>query len=365
MTVAYRIFFLLTFTLTLGACGDPTGSRGGFLGGTNRDPQIGLVLDSAGGSLLLFKLGDLSQTVSIDLATSAGATPVDFAVREGDTAKAAVALGSAGSVALFSIDPDISPVSQFAALPGEAFAAAVAFVNRDTVLAADASTGTVAQIAFEGGGGTIVRTVPVAPGPREILVALDRAYVLSGNGAGMGVITVLNSHTLEVIATIPTGGRNPRDMAFGSADRLYVIHAGDPGSEGSLSIISPLRAELRETIPGMGVNPSRIYIDARRRAYISSRAYGTIIWDIGRRQFLHGRGPDNPVCESPCNGATDAHSNEGGDLYQLTPGDSGPSLVRIWDYQDGTDEGYQVPRSGPESIPAGAYATQLQIREFD
>lgn len=362
MTVAYRILFLLTFTLTLGACGDPTGSRGGFLGGTNRDPQIGLVLDSAGRSLLLFKLGDLSQTINIDLGAIPGAAPVDFSVWR-DTA--AIALGSAGSVALVSLNPDEPAANQLATVPGGGFITAVAFVNRDTVLAADSTSATVAQIVFGNGGGAVVRTVPVAPGPRKMLVALDRAYVLSDNGAGMGVITVLNSHTLEVIATIPTGGRNPRDMAFGSADRLYVIHAGDEDSEGSLSVISPLRAELRETIPGMGVNPSRIYVDARRRAYISSRAYGTIIWDIGRREFLAGRGPDNPVCGSPCNGATDAHSNEGGDLYQLTPGDSGPSLVRIWDYQEGTDEGYQVPRNGPESIPAGAYATQLQIRDFD
>jgi hypothetical protein len=235
-------------------------------------------------------------------------------------------------------------------------------VNQDTVLAADA-TGTVAQIAFENGSGTTVRTVRVAPGPRKILVALDRAYVLSDNAGGEGVITVLNSHTLEVLATVPTGGHNPRDMTFGSADRLFVINAEESPLGGSLSEISPLRAELRETIPGMGRDPSRIFADPRGRVYISSRAYGTIVWDLRRREFLEDHGPDKPVCDAPCLGATDARSNEQGDLYQVIPGDGGTSLVRVWSYQEGV--GYRNPDGGPASIAAGAYATRIQIRRFD
>jgi hypothetical protein len=361
MTVAQRILFFLVLALSLGSCRDPLGVRGEFLAGTRRNRQIGIVLDSAGRSLLLFQLGNLGEQRPLALPEAAASTPADFAIREYD---AAVALGDAGAVALvdLAVDSGDRRADRLAAFPGRGRVAAVAFVNRDTVLAAD-TTGTVAQIAFGDGGGSVLRTVAVAPGPRKILVALDRAYVLSDNAGGEGVITVLNSHTVEVLATIPTGGRNPRDMTFGSTDRLYVLNAGVAPLGGSLSEISPLRAELRETIPGMGRDPSRVFADGRGRVYISSRAYGTIVWDLRRRDFLEDHGPDRPVCDAPCRGATDARSNEQGDLYQLTPGDGGASLVRIWSYREG--EGYRNPDEGPASIAAGAYATRIQIRRFD
>jgi hypothetical protein len=113
----------------------------------------------------------------------------------------------------------------------------------------------------------------------------------------------------------------------------------------------------------MGLNPSRVYADARGRVYISSRTYGTIVWDVRRRNFLEDQGPNRPVCDNPCRGATDARSNERGDLYQTTPGGDGQSLVRIWNFQEG--QGYRNPDEGPESIAAGAFATRIQIRRFD
>lgn len=361
MTVAQRILFSLVLALSLGSCRDPLGVRGDFLAGTDRNRQIGIVLDSAGRSLLLFQLGNLEERRPIALPGGAAATPVDFAIREYD---AAVALGDAGTVALIdlAVDSEDRRADRLAAFPGGGRVAAVAFVNQDTVLAADA-TGTVAQIAFVDGAESTPRTVAVAPGPRKILVALDRAYVLSDNAGGEGTVTILNAHTLEVLATVATGGRNPRDMAFGSADRLFVINAGETPLGGSLSEISPLNAELRETVPGMGMDPSRIFADPRGRVYISSRSYGTIVWDIRRRGFLENHGPDRPVCDAPCRGATDARSNEQGDLYQTIPGDGGASLVRIWSYDEGV--GYRNPDDGPASIAAGAYATRIQIRRFD
>jgi hypothetical protein len=361
MTIAQRIFLPLILALSLGACGDPLGIRGEFLEGTSDNRQIGIVLDSAGRSLLLFQLGNPERQESINLPGNGAATPVDFAIRNYD---AAVALGDAGAVALvdLAVDSNDRRTDRLAAFPGGGRVTAVAFVNQDTVLAADAA-GTVAQIAFADGVGSTARTVAVASGPRKILVALDRAYVLSDNAGGEGVVTILNSHTLEVLATVPTGGRNPRDMTFGSVDRLFVINAGETPLGGSLSEISALHAELRETIPGMGRDPSRVSADARGRVYVSSRAYGTIVWDLRRRDFLEDQGPDRAVCETPCRGATDARSNEQGDLYQLTPGDGGASLVRIWSYREG--EGYRTPGNGPASIAAGGYATRIQIRRFD
>ncbi|CAN5828673.1 hypothetical protein BH23GEM5_BH23GEM5_06540 [soil metagenome] len=360
MTLAQRIFLPLVLALSLGSCRNPLDVRGEFLAGTSRNRQIGIVLDSAGRSLLLFQLGNPERQESINLPGNGAATPVDFAIRNYD---AAVALGDAGAVALvdLAVDSNDRRTDRLAAFPGEGRVTAVAFVNQDTVLAADAA-GTVAQIAFADGVGSTARTVAVASGARKILVALDRAYVLSDNSGGEGVITVLNSHTLEVLATVPTGGRNPRDMTLGSADRLFVINAGESPVGGSLSLISALNAELRETIPGMGTEPSRVFADARGRVYISSRAYGTLVWDVRRRDFLEDHGPGRPVCDAPCRGATDTRSNEQGDLYQLTPGNGGASRVRIWSYREG--EGYRNPDDGPASIAAGGYATRIQIRQF-
>lgn len=350
MNAVPRFVFLLIAVAAFGACRGPTDSRGGFLG----RGEIGLVLDSAGRSLVMFQLEEPTATQTVSLPAS----PADFAVR-GDYA--ALALGDAGSVALIDLDqedPDRA-ADRFAAFPGRV--SAVAFTDTATVLAANATSSTVALIRFGAEGAPVQQTAQVPPDPRKILVALGRAYVLSSNNAGEGVITILDAGTLEVLGSVRTGGTNPQDMAWGSADRLYVVNAGNGVSPGSLGIVSPLTPELVETVPGMGISPTRIFVDKRRRAYISSRVFGTVVWNTERGEFFAQASPQTPLCAAPCAGATDAHPSENGTIYQTLAGNRA-GQVQVWRLGENDDD-RDVYRPD-ELIAVGAPATAIQIRKF-
>ena len=348
MTVL-RELVLVTAILLLGACRDPTGSRDGFLGGNGESRDIGLVLDSAGQALILFQVGNPEVTRPFALP----APPTDFDVLEDS---AAVALGDAGTVMLIDLDsddPDRRP-DRSAAFPGRL--SAVAFVGPNRILAANETSSSVGLIEFDETGGSLRQSVPVPRGPRRILEALGRAYVLSDNGAGQGVITILDTRTLEVIGTVPTGGADPQDMAWGSADRLFVVNAGTGPADGSLGVVSAITPELLEVVRGMGTRPSRIFVDTRGRAYLSSRVTGTVIWDTERNEFFAGHGPANPLCPSPCPGAVDAAPDGDRNALQALA-EPRAGQVQVW-----RNEGDSYDDAGVFTLGVGP--TALQIRRF-
>ena len=358
MTAVQRSLILLSTVLGLSACDDPVQPRDDFLGGVEGNRQIGLVLDSAGAALELFKLGAPNETARIPLGSGPGTVANGFAVRN-DTAL--VALGNPASVALVELEQvgsGAAAVVKRFAFPAGGSANSVAFVDDTSAIAVNSETGEVGRFSFGETG--IRQTVRVVGSPRKVLVSLDRAYVLSATGSG-GVITILDPYTLEPLGSVPTGGIDPRDLALASADRLYVVHAGDADTPGSLGVVAPLTPALLETIPGFGTAPDRIHIDPRGLAYISSPVYGTVIWDTREREFFRGRGPDNPLCADPCRGATDARPNEQGDVYQTSAAGPDPARVYVWDRQDENAQGYSLIEP---IMLAGMYPIAVQIRRF-
>lgn len=361
----FRTSLVVAFgAFTLAACdNDPVRVRDGFLGGTTDNPQIGLVLNSVGGSLNLFQLGNTNERVEIPLGT--GTTATAFSVRAD---LAAVPLGDAASVAL--IDLADQRIARYFIFPS-GNATGSAFVNDTTVLAANLLTNQVGRFTRNQQGDTIRQTAPVAQAPSSIVVERGRAFVLSSRFNfqtfaydGTSVVTVLDPANLQTLDTLETGFVGAADAAVGPDGLLYVIHSGgfDPNTfapgEGVLTVIDPATLRVTSTVRNVGRGPSSITIDERGLAYISGYGLGTLVFNTRTRTFV--RGPDNPVCardaQGGCRGAPDAAVSDNGDIYQAIPVyPAGPSWVYVF-----RAPGYVLA----DSVAAGADPTAVEVRRF-
>ena len=120
--------------LAAAACGSDSVTNPaarGFLGGTAANPQVGVVLNSTGRSLVLFQLGNPTTTETVALSTSSTASPVGFSLRG---RRAAVPLGNAASVAL--VDLNAAAVTRYFTFPSGNTTGS-AWVDDSTVLAAN------------------------------------------------------------------------------------------------------------------------------------------------------------------------------------------------------------------------------------
>lgn len=358
---------LAALTLALAACEDAdiVQPRPGFLGGTPEDAQIGLVVNSLGRSLHLFQLGDPEIAVEIPFGASSDITPVGFSVRD---QRAAVPLGNAASVAIVNLE-DQSIERFFLFASGNATGSA--FVNDTTVLAANLLEDRVGRFTLGQASDTIRQTVAVAQSPTAIVMANDRALVVSSlydfvtfQPSGRGVVTALDPQTLQVLGTVQTGGESPTDAALGPDGLLYVIHSGrfdpvtfQPLSSGVLTLIDPRTLSVVANLDGFGEGPGSIHIDERGLAYISGYSFGTLVWDTRTRRFV--RGPDNPVCvrvAGACRGAASAVANRDGDVYQANPSyGTVPSWVYVFDAP-----AYTLT----DSIAAGTDPTAIRVETF-
>lgn len=340
---------------------DSTGpAGGGFLGGAPGDPEIGVVLNSTGKSLLLFQLGRPDSTRQLALGTSSTVTPTGFSIR---ARRVAIPLGDAASVALVDLDAmNIKRYFVFA----QGNATGSAFVDDTTLVAANLLDNYVGRFTVAQASDSITDTVTVAPAPTAVAVTGGRAYIISSNvdadfnSLGNGIVTEINPATMQVVGSVETGGTNATDAAVGPDGKLYVVNTGDYASPGSITIIDPSTLDVEGTISGMGIGPGAISIDANGIAYISGFFFGTIVWNTQSRTFV--RGPDDPVCApiagGGCRGAFASTSNTAGALYQAFFGSASQGLSPyVFVYSPGS---YTLT----DSITVGSGPSALAIRTF-
>lgn len=360
MNILRRTSLVAFGMLTLAGCdNEPSRAELGFLGGTETDPHIGLVVNSNGKSLTLFQAGSPTTTREIPFGSSELITPTSLAVRG---TRAVVPLGQTASLAL--VDLQTQTIPRIFLFPG-GNATGAAWVDDKTVLAANLIDDYVGRFTVDQAGDSIRQTVRVAPAPTEIVVHNGRALVISSNldarfkPLGNGVVTAIDPRTLQVIGTVQTGGTNPTDAAIGPDGLLYVVntHGYD---KGSLTIIDPATLRVSAHLEGFGAGPGSISFGRDGRAYISGFFFGTLVWDPKTRQFV--RGPDNPVCAKlstgACRGAPDADTDRDGNLYQVFFGSARRNLSPwIFKYRAGT---YELV----DSIAVGQGPFAIEVERF-
>lgn len=333
-----RNILLVTAAVLLAACnGDSTESERPFI--LDGDGEVGLVVNSTGKSLTLFRTDDPAETRQIPFGASSSVTPTGLAVRG---RYAAVPLGNAASVAL--VDLEELRVTRFFLFPG-GNATGAAFADDTTLLAANFQADYVGRATVGQAGDSIRQRVSVAPAPTDIVMAAGRAAVISSNldenfqTIGNGVVTFLDPRTLQLQGTVRTGGTNPTDAAAGPDGRLYVVNTGDYVSDGSVTVIDAQSMQAVRTVPGFGPGPGSIHVDAAGLAYVSGFFTGTVVWNTRTGEFV--RGPANPLCAplpgGRCRGAFAATTDVQGNVYQAFFGSAREGLApNIFVYRAGT-----------------------------
>ena len=332
---------LLAAALLAAACDrDPSGGERPFI--LDGDDQVGLVVNSLGNSLTVFRLGNPADTRQIPFGASASVTPTGLSVQG---RRAAVPLGNAGSIALVELE-ELRISRFFVFTSGNATGSA--FADDTTLLAANFQEGYVGRVTLGQASDTIKHTVQVAPAPTAIKIAGGRAAVISSNldlaqrfypPRGNGVVTFLDPRTLQVQGVVETGATNPTDAAVGPDGLLYVVNTRDYVADGSVTIINPQTMTVVATVGGFGAGPGSIHIDAAGLAYVSSFGAGTVVWNTRDRTFV--RGPNNPVCArlpgGACRGAFDATTDVQGNVYQAFFGSASKGLAPyVFVYRAGT-----------------------------
>ncbi|MEP7347973.1 MAG: hypothetical protein ABI877_22080, partial [Gemmatimonadaceae bacterium] len=332
----------------------------GFLGGTESDHEIGVVVNSLGKSLTLFQLGSPTTQRQIPLGTSSTITPIGFSLRG---RRAAVPLGNAASVALINLETG-AILRYFTFASGNATGSA--FADDTTLLAANPTLGSIGRALVGQTSDAIVTSVLVAPQPTAIAIIGSRALIVSANldenftPIGNGIVTALDPKTMRVLGTVETGGTNSSDATVGPDGLLYVLNTGDYVGEGNLTIVNPITMQVVTTVEHMGVGPGAISIDANGLAYISGVFSGTLVWNTRNRLFV--RGTDNPVCaklpNGTCRGAFAATTSASGNLYQLFFGSPSQSLAAYaFVYRAGTF-------ALTDSIAVGSGPAAIAVRRF-
>ena len=305
------------------------------------EARVGLVVNSTGKSLTLFRVED-GETRQIPFGASASVTPTGLSVQG---RRAAVPLGNAASVAL--VDLEQLAVTRFFVFP-QGNATGSAFADDTTLLAANFQNAYVGRVTLGQANDTIKQRTPVAPAPSAIRMAGGRAAVISSNldvtqrffpPLGNGVVTFLDPRTLQVQGVVETGATNPTDAAMGPDGLLYVVNTRDYAADGIVTIINPQTMTVVANVGGFGAGPGSIHIDARGLAYVSGFFTGTLVFDTRNRTFV--RGVDNPVCaklpSGQGRGAFDATTDVQGNVYQAFFGSAKDGLApRIFVYRPDT-----------------------------
>lgn len=357
---------LATASLVLmAACGDnatgPTPS--GFLDGTATDPGIAITISSSTRSLILFQAGAPAERREIALGASSQITPSGVAVQG---TRAAIPLGNAASVAIVDLETG-TPTRFFTFTDGNA--TGVAWVDENTLIVANQSTGVVGRIRLAQVGDAIAETVAVTEFPTSVVVSNGRVFVVSSNlddafqPVGNGVVSEIDPATLQVVRTFEVGS-NPQFGALGPDGKLYVTNSGSFGmNDGSLSVINLVANTVEAAIPGFGDFPGPISIDMQGRAFISGFGVGTIVWSTVSGTFI--RPPGNAVCapltvgNAPeCRGASGAMIAPNGRLYQAFFGSASSNLpAQIFVY-----DGATLALVDSVAVPLGANG--VEVRSF-
>lgn len=310
---------LLVAALAFAGCdGSSTDVDLGFLGGTDAEPEIGLVVNSTEQSLTLFQVGNPTVQRQVSLGANQLISPTGFAVRG---TRAVVPLGQAASVALINLQTQA--IERFFTFPS-GNATGSAWAGDNAVLVANLTGNYVGRFLVDQPRDSITqRSTQLVPGPTDIEVVGQRALVVSSNydlvnfKARQGTLTALDASTLQVLGTLPVG-LNPTDATLGPDGLLYLLNTGDYVAPSTLSIIDPQTLRLVATEERLFPGAGSISIDRNGIALISSFGAGTLAYNTRTRQFI--RGTDNPICartaEGRCRGASDATADARGNVYQ-------------------------------------------------
>lgn len=360
LTFDRRAAAALVGALALAACDsdNPFKPELGFIAGTRENQQIGVVVNSTERGLTLFQLGNPAEKRQVALGSSSLITPVGLSIRG---SRAAVPLGNAASLAV--VDLQAQKIERYFILPGGNVTGST-WVDDRSGLVANTIADYVGRFSLDQVGDTVKQRVPVTPAPTEIVMAGDRAMVVSGNLSdaytplGNGMVTALNPTTLQVLGTVSTGGLNPGSAALGPDGLLYVLNTEDYVKQSSVTIVDPRTLQVVANVPGFGTGSGKIRIDRAGLAYVSNFFSGTLVWNTRTRQFL--RGPDNPVCaKTPagaCRGAADAEAASDGTLYQVFFG-SKQYAPQVFVYRP---DSFQLA----DSVSAGQGPFSIEIRKF-
>ena len=332
----------------------------GFLGGTSSNHEIGLVVNSTGKALTLFQLGSPTTQKTIAFGASTTISPVGLAVRG---RRAAVPLGNAASVALIDLVTQTA-TRFFTFASGNATGAA--FVDDTTIIVANPTLNVVGRFTTGQAADAIgTLSAKIAPQPTAIVISGTRALIVSSNldanfaPIGNGIVTAVDTKTLQVLGTATMGGTNSMDAALGPDGMLYVVNTADFVAS-SLTIVNPSTMQVISTVPDIGGGAGAISIDSNGLVYISAFFGGTTVWDTKTRAFI--RGTSNPVCAKiaagGCRGAFAATTNAAGDVYQAFFGDSRAGLAPyIFVYKAGTF-------ALTDSISVGQGPAAVAVRTF-
>ena len=330
-----------------------------FLDGTVGDPQIGIIVNSGGNAVRLFRLGDPDERRDIALGASSAVTPTGISIR-GETG--AVPLGNAASVAV--IDLRSRQIASFF-LFESGNASGSAFVDDTTVLVANQQTDQVGRFVLGQAGATITDLVPVTEFPTSVVAFNESvAFVISANlddnfaSAGDGVVTAIDAVGMTV--TVETGGTNPQFGVMGPDGMLYVMNTGDYASPSTLAIIDPGALERVQVVGGFPAGSGHVHISEDGTLYASAFFAGTVAWDTATRTFV--RPGSDPICAplegGGCRGAFAAHTAADGSLYQTFFGSTREGLPpQVFRYEPGS---YALA----DSIDAGSGPVGLEIRSF-
>lgn len=285
--------------------------------------EVGVVVNSIELSLTVFPVDSPTATRTIGLAQAG--SPVGLALRG---RLAVVPLGFISAAAV--VDLATESVRTIP-LPDNSGATGVAFVDDSIVYVANPSLNTVSVLNVA--AGTAGPEIPVGVFPHAIVVVDGRAFVLNAEldadfqPARPGRVSVIDTATDSVVATIALSGLNPAAGALGPDGRLYIINSGSYGqTNGSLSVVDPATLAEVEHYTGFGAFPGAIAFDSRGRAYVASFFYGIAVWDAAADSFV--RPPSDPLVVQG-NGVSSAVGFDSADrLYSLVPGDcQAPSVA--------------------------------------
>jgi hypothetical protein len=285
------------------------------------DPvAIGVVLGSVDISLTVFPV-DL-PTVTRTIGLGPAGTPVGFAVR-GNTA--AVPLGTAPGVAV--VDLLTETVTQTVGLPQGSGATGIAFVNDSIAIVANPGLNSVTSINVRSGAAG--QTVDVGVYPTAVAIVGDRAFVVNANlvnfaPTGPGTVTVLETGTLAIVATITLTGVNPGSVAAGPDGNLYVVNSGNfSAGDGSVAVIDPLGLTEVADYTGFGDFPSNGTFGPAGIFYTTSFSYGIAAWNPTTQTFV--RSPAEAIEPGGTPSSSGVGVYDDGSVYALAPTCSGPS----------------------------------------
>lgn len=280
----------------------------------NEPIEVGVVVGSVDLSLTVFDVDSPSMSRTVGLG--ADGSPVGVALRG---SIAAVPMGIAP--VLVVVDLSGTPSTSSIALRPGSGATGADFANDSIVVVANPDLNTVTPVNIT--SGTLGDDIAVGVFPHFVRTIGNRIYVLNANlenfaPAGPSSVTVLNSVTLAVIATVQLSGENAQSAAAGPDGRLYVVNSGTFfGDNGTVSVVDLSTNEEVGHHAGFGDFPGSLAFGADGNVYVSSFSYGVAAWNPASATFV--RGPDNPIDPASEGSASGLGFDSKGRLYVLSP----------------------------------------------